>query len=47
MQGDLTERDIDAIVNAANSYLQHGGGVAEAIVRKGGQVIQSTICTPP
>jgi len=40
VQGDLTERDIDAIVNAANSYLQHGGGVAGAIVRKGGQVIQ-------
>jgi O-acetyl-ADP-ribose deacetylase (regulator of RNase III) len=40
VQGDLTERDVDAIVNAANSYLQHGGGVAGAIVRKGGQVIQ-------
>jgi O-acetyl-ADP-ribose deacetylase len=40
IQGDLTERDTDAIVNAANSYLQHGGGVAGAIVKKGGQIIQ-------
>lgn len=40
VQGDITERDLDAIVNAANSHLQHGGGVAGAIVRKGGQVIQ-------
>jgi O-acetyl-ADP-ribose deacetylase (regulator of RNase III) len=37
---DLTERDVDAIVNAANSRLQHGGGVAGAIVRKGGRTIQ-------
>ncbi|MDH4164269.1 MAG: macro domain-containing protein [Nitrospirota bacterium] len=37
---DLTERDTDAIVNAANSFLQHGGGVAGAIVRKGGKAIQ-------
>jgi O-acetyl-ADP-ribose deacetylase (regulator of RNase III) len=40
VQGDITERDVDAIVNAANSFLQHGGGVAGAIVRKGGQIIQ-------
>jgi len=37
---DITERDVEAIVNAANSRLQHGGGVAGIIVRKGGQVIQ-------
>ncbi|HXX80693.1 MAG TPA: macro domain-containing protein [Thermodesulfovibrionales bacterium] len=40
VQGDITERDVDALVNAANSYLQHGGGVAGAIVRKGGVIIQ-------
>jgi O-acetyl-ADP-ribose deacetylase len=38
--GDITERDVDIIVNAANSYLKHGGGVAAAIVRKGGKIIQ-------
>jgi O-acetyl-ADP-ribose deacetylase len=40
MQGDLTEMDTDAIVNAANNDLQHGGGVAGAIRRKGGDIIQ-------
>lgn len=38
--GDITERKVDAIVNAAGSYLRHGGGVAAAIVRKGGQIIR-------
>lgn len=40
VQGDITERRVDCIVNAANSYLRHGGGVAGAIVRKGGRIIQ-------
>ncbi|MBM4016917.1 MAG: macro domain-containing protein [Planctomycetes bacterium] len=39
-QGDLTEDDADAIVNAANNDLQLGGGVAGAIRRKGGPAIQ-------
>ena len=38
--GDITEEPVDAIVNAANSGLVHGGGVAGAIVRKGGYEIQ-------
>lgn len=39
-QGDLTEMDLDAIVNAANNDLILGGGVAGAIRRKGGEEIQ-------
>ncbi len=39
-RGDITLEEVDAIVNAANEYLQHGGGVAFAIVQRGGEVIQ-------
>ena len=40
LQGDITEADVDAIVNAANNDLELGGGVAGAIRRKGGPSIQ-------
>lgn len=40
VRGDITCETVDAIVNAANSRLEHGGGVAGAIVRRGGPEIQ-------
>ncbi|MBN1310028.1 MAG: macro domain-containing protein [Anaerolineae bacterium] len=40
VEGDITDLDVDAIVNAANRYLQLGSGVAGAIRTKGGPSIQ-------
>lgn len=40
-QGDITSQNVDAIVNAANSMLDHGGGLAGMIARRGGPVIDS------
>jgi O-acetyl-ADP-ribose deacetylase (regulator of RNase III) len=41
LQDDLTDQDVDAIVNAANNDLILGGGVAGAIARRGGPTIQA------
>ena len=40
MEGDITDLEVDAIVNAANEQLKLGTGVAGAIKRKGGPSIQ-------
>ncbi|XP_070551043.1 protein mono-ADP-ribosyltransferase PARP14-like [Ptychodera flava] len=40
VRGDITKMRVDAIVNPANSNLDHGGGLAKAIVEAGGEVIQ-------
>ena len=40
IQGDITALKVDAIVNAANNKLVMGGGVADAIKRKGGKIIE-------
>jgi O-acetyl-ADP-ribose deacetylase (regulator of RNase III) len=39
IKGDITEQNVDVVVNPANSFLKHGGGVAGTIVRKGGNII--------
>jgi O-acetyl-ADP-ribose deacetylase len=40
VQADVTKLDVDAITNAANTELKHGGGVAAAIARAGGPDVQ-------
>lgn len=44
-QIDITELNVDAIVNAANSQLQEGGGVCGAIFRKAGSMELTDACS--
>lgn len=39
VEGDITAQSVDVVVNAANAKLLHGGGVAAAISRAGGPVV--------
>jgi O-acetyl-ADP-ribose deacetylase (regulator of RNase III) len=39
LETDITQLDVDAIANAANTQLMHGGGVAGAIARAGGKAV--------
>src|SRR3954470_15389665 len=41
LETDITALDVDAIANAANTRLAHGGGVAGAIARAGGREVQA------
>jgi len=40
INGDIASARADSIVNAANRFLQHGGGVALALIKRGGMIIQ-------
>src|SRR5215217_8051100 len=40
LQADVTQLEVDAVANAANTDLAHGGGVAGAISRAGGPQVQ-------
>jgi O-acetyl-ADP-ribose deacetylase (regulator of RNase III) len=40
LEADITKLEVDAVANAANTQLRHGGGVAAAIARAGGPEVQ-------